>query len=93
MEIESRENYNTMTWDYKITIWKFIFRRVLTREQVITENYPLWFRFSKWLFIVLCNHRWEYDRKINMFRMFEFRYKCKTCGLERDFPARNRPTK
>lgn len=57
IEINSRENANTATWDYLIVIFGLIkLRRVLYQEQVVTDNYPFWFKASKWLLQNTCFH-------------------------------------
>jgi hypothetical protein len=92
MKIERRQNVMNMTWEYKITILWFIFYRTLTKEQIIFNNFPFWFKFSNWLFILLCPHKWEkIENWFNFASYYNKEYKCKNCGLVRQFWYRNLP--
>lgn len=48
LQVERQEDYRTMTWNYYIRLFWFIkLKRILTKEQVIFEEYPLWFKLIR----------------------------------------------
>jgi len=87
--IQRRENIETGDFEFLIKILGIKFNRVLTQEQIVLEKYPFWFRFSKGLLELICNHEWEkygqpeLDGYFLGDRVHSWqKVKCKKCGKE-----------
>ena len=60
IQIHQRENVCNLTYEFLIVLFGLVkIRRVLFHHQVVMNEYPFWYRATKWLLKVTCKHKYK----------------------------------